>query len=389
MKKKVLYLSYNGLNEPLGKSQILPYIKIINEDYRLHIISFENTFNDPGIYSLTEELLNLNINWTKFKRYKNNFFFNTFSLLKAFIYIFYLTLTNKVNIIHARSFIPATLALPIKFFFNNLKIIYDIRGFWVDEKVDRMNFNKGFFYKILKKIDKHNYLYADHIIFLTRNSFDIINKNFFQLKLLNYSIIPTCADKKIFYPIKNNNKLNMLNICYMGSISKAYNFKKILKYFSKIVAINTSFRLIIINKEDHNEILKYLNFYKIPQKNFDLVSLDRSQINKKLSEIDLGIFYANNNYSIKASYPTRIGEFLMAGKSIICNDFNSDISQLSKNEFIYITNFDIIDVNLEINKINKLISKNNFSNIRDYALQNFSNDIAKIKLKNIYRDLSK
>ena len=60
--KKILYISHDGIFDHIGQSQILPYIKLINEEYSLHIISFENTFNDSAIYLLSEELFNLNIN---------------------------------------------------------------------------------------------------------------------------------------------------------------------------------------------------------------------------------------------------------------------------------------------------------------------------------------
>ena len=42
---KVLFLSYDGLLDPLGKSQIIPYIKNISKHQReVHIISFEKGF---------------------------------------------------------------------------------------------------------------------------------------------------------------------------------------------------------------------------------------------------------------------------------------------------------------------------------------------------------
>ena len=41
MEKQILYISYDGITDPLGQSQILPYIIGLTKNYKFHIISFE------------------------------------------------------------------------------------------------------------------------------------------------------------------------------------------------------------------------------------------------------------------------------------------------------------------------------------------------------------
>ena len=43
--KTVLYLTRNGLLEPLGRSQILPYLIELSKDYRIIIISSEKNID--------------------------------------------------------------------------------------------------------------------------------------------------------------------------------------------------------------------------------------------------------------------------------------------------------------------------------------------------------
>ena len=59
---------------------------------------------------------------------------------------------NKINIIHARSFIPTTICLIIKKF-TKAKLLFDIRGFAIDEKIDSGRLNTSSF---LFNISKHN-----------------------------------------------------------------------------------------------------------------------------------------------------------------------------------------------------------------------------------------
>ena len=37
----VLYISYDGMLEPLGQSQVLSYLKLLASDRSIHLISFE------------------------------------------------------------------------------------------------------------------------------------------------------------------------------------------------------------------------------------------------------------------------------------------------------------------------------------------------------------
>ena len=43
MAANILYLSYDGMTDPLGQSQVLPYLAgLSKKGFRFHLISFEN-----------------------------------------------------------------------------------------------------------------------------------------------------------------------------------------------------------------------------------------------------------------------------------------------------------------------------------------------------------
>ena len=41
MKTGILYLSYDGMMEPLGQSQVLSYLERLAGEHRIHLVSFE------------------------------------------------------------------------------------------------------------------------------------------------------------------------------------------------------------------------------------------------------------------------------------------------------------------------------------------------------------
>ena len=111
-----------------------------------------------------------------------------------------------------------------------------------------------------------------------------------------------------------------------------------------------------------------------------------------INEIDtfnFGIFYLNKNYSSIASFPTKIAEYLLCGKPIICNDFNNDITKIiNENNLGIINEFNAKDHNKLIDFI-----KNNYYNekisikCREYAINNFSLQYGNSQYKKIYNKL--
>jgi hypothetical protein len=65
MKTKVLYISYDGMTDPLGQSQVLPYlIGLTRYGYEFTILSFEKKDRWAANHSVIEKITNDNgIKW--------------------------------------------------------------------------------------------------------------------------------------------------------------------------------------------------------------------------------------------------------------------------------------------------------------------------------------
>ena len=64
---RVLYISYDGISEPLGQSQIIPYLKKLANNNEIHIISFEKPADlvlTKKIEQLRAKLKSFGIDWT-------------------------------------------------------------------------------------------------------------------------------------------------------------------------------------------------------------------------------------------------------------------------------------------------------------------------------------
>ena len=73
--KYVLYITYDGLLDPLGRSQILPYILgLSKKGFKFKIVSFEKINSDTSDLKKIQHLLSLrNIEWHRLNFKKGKF----------------------------------------------------------------------------------------------------------------------------------------------------------------------------------------------------------------------------------------------------------------------------------------------------------------------------
>ncbi len=65
-KRKVLYITYDGLTDALGQSQILSYLSKLSKDNEIFILSFEKKLNYQKNFSLvTKSVTDNGIHWIK------------------------------------------------------------------------------------------------------------------------------------------------------------------------------------------------------------------------------------------------------------------------------------------------------------------------------------
>ncbi|MBK7291050.1 MAG: glycosyltransferase [Chitinophagaceae bacterium] len=137
--KKVLYLSYDGMTDPLGQSQVLPYLTgLTKRGYQFTLISFEKEERFIKNKSIIEKICSDNkINWHPLPYTSKPPIFSTIKDLrklksqvkKSFIPYFHF------DIVHCRSYITALAGLWMKRKWG-VKFVFDMRGFWADERVD-------------------------------------------------------------------------------------------------------------------------------------------------------------------------------------------------------------------------------------------------------------
>jgi hypothetical protein len=151
---RILYLTYDGLNDPLGQSQILPYLcGLSDKGYSITIISFEKqTIPGKNKQEIINQCKGHHIEWIPLNYHKHPAVLSTlYDLLQLRRVIKKLLGEKEFGIVHCRSYITSLAGLWLKKKYK-LKFIFDMRGFWADERVEGEIWNiKNPLYKIIYK----------------------------------------------------------------------------------------------------------------------------------------------------------------------------------------------------------------------------------------------
>ena len=362
-KSKILYLSYDGLLEPLGESQILSYQYKIANKYNIIIVSFEkrkDLQNTTKLNLLKNNLKEKKIVW-KYVLFSNNLkpISTIYNFVKGFFLIISILLINKISIIHCRGYVSFMIIYLLKFFFK-FKILFDMRGFWIDERIEWNIWKKNALkYNLFKYIESKLINNANAIVSLTNDAKNQINKILNKkIKNIYFDTIHTCVDIQN-YKIDNNKSLyiksDKIIFCHLGAISTRYDFDKVLWFIDEINKFKKS-ELLIINQKEHQFIENKIHSSKIDRSLIKIISLDFKDVPKYLANIDFGIFFPKDGFYLNGFFPTKFAEFIASSKPIITYNINKDFDNLLNN----------YDVGITIKRNQKNLSNNDFKKIISY-----------------------
>ena len=339
--KKLVFLSYDGIADPLGQSQILPYIFGIssNKNYKITILSFEKTENYyQNKVLILNKLKKNNIDWAPLKYTKYPPIFSTiwdiYKLRRAINKL----KVKGLDLIHCRSYITSLVALGFKKKYKT-PFIFDMRGLYADERVDGKiwsldNFIYKKIYNYFKSKEKEFLQYSDYTISLTENG----KKEMGSWNLPNQSkikVIPCCTDEKLFQ--KNNiqnvrselgfNKDDFI-ISYVGSIGTWYMLDEMLDFFKCLQIKKPKAKFLFITKDNPQLILEKVKSKKIDISAIKIQPSSREMMPSFIGVSNFSIFFILPVFSKKASSPTKMGEIMNLGIPIICNSGVGDVDEI-------------------------------------------------------------
>ncbi len=393
LKEKIIYITYDGIFDFLGQSQVLKYLSKSKYSNKILLISFEKKNNLKNVYEYKKikEIVDISgIDWNICTNSEKVWFISKiFDLFKIIVLIYNSNKKYNIKTVHCRSYLPTFAAYILKFFIK-FNLIFDMRGFWVDERYEWSIWSKNkFFYKVLKFVEYKLIKCADKIIVLCNDAKIELIKNF-NVTDKNITIIPTCADEKQFFTSKEKYWGDTLNLCHLGTIKTRYDIDFTLRLFN-LLDKKIDSKILFINKGEEDFIKSKCIEYKINRSKYEIRSFNHYEIQNIINKFDYNIFFPKKGYYTKGFFPTKIAESLLSGVPIITNFINKEIDNIFKlNKLGFqIYNLNEKNINELIINIKKYENKKFTYSLREFAKNNFSLDHASKTYDNIYKSLLK
>lgn len=330
----MLYISYDGLLEPLGSSQIIPYLKgLSNKGVKYSILSYEkqadlSKYND--VIKLEKELASHGIEWKRLRYHKSPPVISTFfDVVYGCFVSFWLVKKNGIKIIHARSYVASLIALILKKVCK-VKFIFDIRGFWADERVEGGIWKKeSLLYRTAKYFERKFIWNSDSIISLTNaGKTELENLPSSNKGIININVIPTCVDLKKFKLKEeiptNKNIEEKFTLIYTGSVSTWYMPYEMFEFFEILQKVINNSYFLILTKE--NKFLKTI--LQKSGNNISIFNAGHNMIPQYLHAADTGLAFYKPGFSRKACCPTKFGEYLACSLPVIINSGIGDCDDI-------------------------------------------------------------
>jgi glycosyltransferase involved in cell wall biosynthesis len=374
-RKAILYITYDGLTDPLGQSQILPYIfGLSQKGYRFAIVSFEKP-DRLGKYGneMKEKLSRYNILW----------YYGTFRSSLPFLS----KMTDlaemhrlsrrayeeiKPGIVHCRSYVASLAGLALKKKYG-VPFIFDMRGLWADERFDagiwsRKNPLRRMQYWHFIRKEKDFLVRAAHVVSLTHKAIGILEERHQLRQLKNKStIVRTCADTKIFNTaMRGENRSEIRQVLgigddvfllvYSGSTGTWYMMKEMLVFFKIWLERKPDSRLLLLTNSSSGELNQWLSD-DIRDKVI-VRSAPYAEVCKWLNACDAGMYFIHPWFSKNASTATKTGEMAACGLPVVANaigDMESVFGQYKLG--VLVNDFSIESFNIATDRLIQMLGE--------------------------------
>ena len=328
----ILYISYDGLLEPLGESQVVNYVERLAADHAMTVLSFEKPadLSDPDRLRAMERRLEAQgVNWVKLRYHKLFPTISTaFDVVRGILCARAVCQRRGVMIVHARGYVSSLIALAARSA-SGARFLFDMRGFWVDEKVEAGHWTSGgILYRIGKWWEHRFFRSADGIISLTDQgvrAFAEFGHETAPSGLVE--VIPTCVDLQHFKPGTKESELvrslGLTGACVVGCVGTMSNWymrHEMLQYLAYITRSVGRARALIVTREDHCNLQHDAERVGIPGDRLVFARADFADMPLFIRLFDVGMFFIRPVASKRGSAATKLAEFLACGVPVIIND---------------------------------------------------------------------
>jgi len=332
---KVLYVTHYGILEPLGQSQIIPYLTgLADQGHSIEIISFEksNLLDQPERVSVQKGVLRShNIAWHP-RRYRGG---SSILQLLADLYqtskeIRRRCADRRIDLIHCRSHVPFFMAA-LGTAGLKVPLLFDFRGFLAEEYVDSGLWPVGGLrYHVTKKLERIFARRSAAMVVLTEPGRQFL-RSAYSLSPEKIFVIPCCVEQSRFRANPTPGPVGpgrSLRVVYSGSTIGRYNMSAIFDFFALLVQHRPGSQLTVLSSSASEKAKGLAQQSRLPKDSVSFQNLHYSQVPDVLTTQDLGLFFLRGDLTLLVASPTKLGEYLASGLVVVAEERLGGIKEI-------------------------------------------------------------
>ena len=336
-----MYLSYDGMTDPLGRSQVLPYLaRLARLGHEITIVSFEKQPRSGALDHVRAICSDAGLRWHPQTYTKHPPVVSTMRDVRRMRAVAeHLHGEHRFEVVHCRSDLPALVGLRLKRR-HRLRFLFDMRGFWADERVDGglWNLRNPLYraiYKYFKRQERAFLAEADAVVSLTHASSGPLSG---MAPGVRIDVIPCCADLELFTPAtceERRTARQQLGIgeqvrvpVYLGSIGTWYMLGEMLDAFAVQRCRSPGAIMLWVTPDAPNVIRAEAARRGLPPESLIIRSAAREEVRVLLAAADYGLFFIRPVHSKIASSPVKLGELLAMGMPVLTNQGIGDVDRI-------------------------------------------------------------
>jgi glycosyltransferase involved in cell wall biosynthesis len=321
---RVLYLTHYSIMEPLGQSQIVPYlIGLANYGHAIEIVSFEKAgllADEDRFRAQNETLRSCGIDWFPRSYHRGASLQDLiWDVLKMSVEVNTRCRRNRIDLIHCRVHVPFLMAWYASAV-QRTPILFDFRGFLAEEYGDAGLWKPGGVkFRLTKWVERKMAAWCSAMVVLTHPVREYIMKAY-EIPGEKLFVVPCCVDLQQFClkdPVPPGARGRSLNIVYSGSTEGRYDVPAMLSFFAQFYGKRPGSHLTILTTGDIKKVQALVANASLPGDAVSIRSLPHHQVPESLSEQDLGLLFLRGNLGLIATSPTKLGEYLACGLTVV------------------------------------------------------------------------
>lgn len=333
-----LYISHTGMTEPLGRSQVLPYVMgLARRGFEIDILSHEPSGTSEDDIAKTRALVDAaGVGWLPQVRSPEHALrAKVWEAGRAATVGLTHALRKRPRIVHARSYLPAAVADVIASVTPGAKMLFDCRGMLGDEYVDAGHWTEARIeYRLLKRFERRAFRRSDGIVVLTEALRRWLRERELVPAATPIEVVPCCVETERFgvdEAVRRDVRASLglgdrLVLVYSGTLGSWYQEKEMARLAALLRRRRPDLAWVVFTRADTTSLLAAARAEGIE----DVIvrPVAPRDMPRMLTVGDVGVSFIRSCFSKLGSSPTKVAEYFAAGMTVVVNSGVGDQGDL-------------------------------------------------------------